>query len=81
MTKKIIILTTILLAILGISIGIGFDLSKIKELAASRVNNLTATATALGNDGNQLAQLGARRLDFQVKTKELLSLSGNLLQL
>ena len=79
MTKKIIILTTILLAILGISLGIGFNLTKIKELAASRVDSLTATA--LGNDRNQLAQLESRRLDLQLKTKELVSLSGNLREL
>ena len=81
MTKKSIILTTILLVILAISIGIAFNLAKIKELTASHLDNLNTTSRTLVKDQNQLAQLESRNLDLKVKTKGLLSLSGNLREL
>jgi hypothetical protein len=78
MTKKIIILTTILLIIVAITVGIGLNIAKIRKLAANHVDNLTATSTALVNDRNELV---LDRLQVQLKTRELVSLSGNLREL
>ena len=71
MKKKSIILSTILLAILMISIGIGLDLSKIIKLVKGQVENIATTSVMLQHNRNELDQTRSQSLEQQLDLQPL----------